>query len=176
MEIPLYELSFNYAGLIGLLILLFVELAIFFAAKKIFDKLMLLKPATPIGTKEISPKVLMIFARIISGFFAVFALLFLISHFTYYREYKTRLDNDDVFVVEGYVENYHPRSTVEKWPENFEIDGVYFVTGVEGEGSHTYHTVAQDGGVVTHNGQHLKIKYVTNELGENVILAIYEIK
>ena len=96
METPLYELSFNYAGLIGLLILLFVELAIFFATKKIFDKLMLLKPATPIGTKEISPKVLMIFARIISGFFAVFALLFLISHFTYYREYKTRLDNDDV--------------------------------------------------------------------------------
>ena len=175
METTLYELSFNYTGLVLWVFLLFVGIVIFFT-DKIIGKRTSSKSETPIGTREVSPKVIKNFTRIVGGFFAVFALLFLISHFTDYRKYQMRLDNDDVFVVEGYVENYHPRSTVEKTSENFEIDGVYFITGVEGESSHTYHTVAQDGGVVTHNGQHLKIKYVTNELGENIILAIYEIK
>ena len=175
METTLYELSFNYTGLVLWVFLLFVGIVIFFT-DKIIGKRTSSKPATPIGTREVSPKVIKICTRIVGGFIAVFALLCLISHFTDYREYQMRLDNEDVFVVEGYVENYHPRSTVEKAPENFEIDGVYFITGVEGESSHTYHTVAQDGGVVTHNGQHLKIKYVTNEFGENVILAICEIK
>ena len=175
METILYELSFNYIGLAIWLFFLFVAVTIFFT-DKIIGKRTTSKPATPIGTREVSPKVIKICTRIVGGFIAVFALLCLISHSTDYREYQMRLDNEDVFVVEGYVENYHPRSTVEKAPENFEIDGVYFITGVEGESSHTYHTVAQDGGVVTHNGQHLKIKYVTNEFGENVILAICEIK
>ncbi len=175
METTLYELSFNYTGLAFWVFLLFVGVTIFFT-DKIIGKRMALKPATPIGTKEVSPKVIKIFTRIVGGFFAIFALLFLISHFTYYREYKTRLDDGDVLVVEGYVANYHPRSIIEKIPEHFEVEGVYFITGVEGDSSHTYCTVAEDGGVVTHNGQHLKIKYITNELGENVILAIYQIK
>lgn len=175
METILYELSFNYIGLAIWLFFLFVAVTIFFT-DKIIGKQMASRPATPIGTREVSPKVIKIFTRIVGGFFAVFALLFLISHFTDYYEYKTRLDNEDVLVVEGYVANYHSHSEFEKIPEHFEVDGVYFITGIEGDSSHTYCTVAEDGGVVTHNGQHLKIKYITNESGENVILAIYQIK
>ena len=97
------------------------------------------------------------------------------SYIKEYRDYKTKLDNDDVFVAEGYVTNYKEYSTIEKTPESFEIDGVCFAYSERDE-TNGYHSIAGHGGVITHNGQHLKIKYVTNEWGENVILAIYEIK
>lgn len=174
METILYEFSFNYAGIVGIIVPLFISVVIFFA-DKIVGKRMTSKPATPIGAKEISPKTFKIFTRILGGFLSVACFVFVVSYIKEYRDYKTKLDNDDVFVVEGYVTNYQKFSTFEKTPESFEIEGVYFAYSERDE-TNGYHSVAGHGGVVTHNGQHLKIKYVTNEWGENVILAIYEIK
>lgn len=82
-----------------------------------------------------------------------------------------------MFVVEGYVENYHPMPYEGHDTEHFEIEGFYFeysdYTIMNG-----YNISASHGGVVTHNGQYLKIKYVTEEYdGEdnNIILYISEI-
>ena len=174
METVLYEFYFNYAGIVGIIVPLFIGVVIFFA-DKIVGKRMTSKPATPIGAKEISPKTFKIFTRILGGFLSVACFLFVVSYIKEYRDYKTKLDNDDVFVVEGYVTNFERFSVIEKTPEHFEINGVYFAYS-ERDDTNGYHSIVGHGGVVTHNGQHLKIKYVTNEWGENVILAIYEIK
>ena len=94
-----------------------------------------------------------------------------------YKNYKEILKADEMFVVEGYVENYHPMPYEGHDTEHFEIEGVYFeysdYTVMNG-----YNISASHGGVVTHNGQYLKIKYVTEEYdGEdnNIILYISEI-
>lgn len=94
-----------------------------------------------------------------------------------YKNYKEILKTDEIFVVEGYVENYHPMPYEGHDTEHFEIEGVYFeysdYTIMNG-----YNISASHGGVVTHNGQYLKIKYVTEKYdGEdnNIILYISEI-
>lgn len=94
-----------------------------------------------------------------------------------YKSYQETLKTDEIYVVEGYVENYHPMPYEGHDTEHFEIDGVYFeysdYTIMNG-----YNISASHGGVVTHNGQYLKIKYVTEEYdGEdnNIILYISEI-
>ena len=174
METALYEFSFNFAAFVGLIFPLLISIVLFFASEIVGDRKGS-KSAMRIGVKEISPRAFKFFTRILGGFLTVCCLLFVISHITEYKEYKTRLDNDDVFVIEGYVTNYKAYSTIEKTPESFEIDGVCFAYSERDE-TNGYHSVAGHGGVITHNGQHLKIKYVTNEWYENVILAIYEIK
>lgn len=92
-------------------------------------------------------------------------------------ELKERLASDDVLVVEGYVENYHPMPAGGHDTEHFEIDGSYFEYS-DYVMTNGYHHAASLGGVVTRNGQYLKIKYVVreyDEMTENVILYIAEI-
>ena len=79
----------------------------------------------------------------------------------------------EVSEVTGYVENYHPMPASGHDMESFEIDGVSFSysnfvlqTG--------YHCAASWGGVVTHDGQHLKIQYIQVE-EEKIIVYIAEL-
>ena len=105
-------------------------------------------------------------------------LLLTIGMFTDHAEYKEMLANDDVQVVEGYVEDFYPMPYEGHDTEHFEINGIYFeysdYIAMSG-----YHTSASHGGVITENGQHLKIKYITEEFGEetqNIILYIAEME
>ncbi len=107
------------------------------------------------------------------GMFLLLTIGMSIEH----KEYKEKLANNDVFVVEGYVENFHPMPWEGHDTEYFEINGIhfeysdYFITN-------GYHKSASRGGVITQNGQHLKVKYVVEEFeegDENVILYIAEI-
>lgn len=94
-----------------------------------------------------------------------------------HKEYKEKLANNDVFVIEGYVENFHPMPYEGHDTEHFEINGVFFEYS-DYTVTNGYHKAASHGGVVTRNGQHLKIKYVVEKLEqgeENVILYIAEI-
>lgn len=94
-----------------------------------------------------------------------------------HKEYKEKLANDDVFVVEGYVEKFHPMPYEGHDTEHFEINGVHFEYS-DYSITNGYHKSAPHGGVITQNGQHLKIKYVIDEFeesNENVILYIAEI-
>ncbi len=93
-------------------------------------------------------------------------------------DYTERLSSDNVYVVEGYVENYHPMPFEGHDTEHFEINGVYFSYS-DYALMNGYHNSASYGGVVTANGQYLKIKYVVNDIyngTENIILYIAEIK
>ena len=76
---------------------------------------------------------------------------------------RKMLMNDEVDVVEGYVEKYHAMPAEGHDTEHFEINGIIFNYSdyviVNG-----YHKTASHGGVVTHNGQHIKIKYITKDL------------
>lgn len=77
--------------------------------------------------------------------------------------------------VEGYVENFHPMPSDGKSKETFDINGVEFAYSDynihPGYNKSQYH-----GGVITGNGQHLKIRYVYfNETYGNIILYIEEI-
>ncbi|MGN1418801.1 MAG: hypothetical protein ACI4W6_05680 [Acutalibacteraceae bacterium] len=94
-----------------------------------------------------------------------------------HSEFQDKLENGDVSVAEGYVEKYFGGSD----SEHFEINGVYFEY-FDRNVMNGYHKSASHGGVITNNGQHLKIKYITretedNESGtENIILYIAEIE
>lgn len=93
-------------------------------------------------------------------------------------EFTNALKEDSVYTVEGYVENFYPMPYTGHDTEHFEIDGVYFeYTDFEITGG--YNKSASHGGVVTENGQHLKIKYIETDYEEgenkNIILYIAEI-
>ena len=171
METILYEFSFDYVKGIGFFIILVIGVAFFFA-DKIFGTT---KSFVDPKVKEISPAGFKIIVRSIGVFCFVIFLIFFGGHIYEYNTYKTMLKTDNVSVVEGYVENYSPLPSDGKGTENFEINGVYFAYN-DADGTNGYTKTADRGGVITHNGQHLIIKYVTNEYGENVILYIGELE
>lgn len=95
-----------------------------------------------------------------------------------HNNYKEKLANNDVYVVEGYVEHFHPMPYNGHDVEHFEINGVYFEYS-DYTIANGYHKSASHGGVIAENGQHLKIKYVVEETDyakENIILYIAEIE
>jgi len=76
--------------------------------------------------------------------------------------YEEMLANNEVQIVEGYVEKYHPMPFGGHDSEHFEINGVYFDYS-NFESDLGYNDAASHGGVVTENGQHLKIKYIAED-------------
>ncbi|MBQ8416155.1 MAG: hypothetical protein IJX13_04570 [Clostridia bacterium] len=107
-------------------------------------------------------------------------LLFLISTLgmlTEHFEYRNALENDSVYSVEGYVQNFHPMPNEGHDVEHFEISGIYFEY-TDYEIMNGYNTTASHGGVITQNGQYLKIKYIKNEYDNdrNIILYIAEVE
>ena len=59
--------------------------------------------------------------------------------------------------------------------EHFEINGVLFEY-TNFEIVNGYNRPAAYGGIISKNGQYLKIKYITDESGNNTILYIAEIE
>ncbi len=93
-----------------------------------------------------------------------------------HKAYEEMIKNNDVHVVEGYVEDFHPMPYEGHDTEHFEINGVYFEYS-DYFVMNGYNVTASHGGVITHNGQYLRIKYIITEYdGEekNVILYIAE--
>lgn len=89
-----------------------------------------------------------------------------------YRKTAIAYRNGDYQIVEGYVENFDPMLRGGHKYETFEINGVKF-----GYSDYTvmigYHNTKSHGGVITHNGQYLKIGYVCYG-NENIIVYIEE--
>lgn len=171
MEIVLYEYHLNFSDYLLNLIPLVLGIAfLHIFVLSIKDK-----------SKETKR-----FVRIISGsiglIIGVLSLVIFvsltISMSLEHTDYKNRLANNDVQIVEGYVENFHPQPFEGHDTESFEINGVKFEYSdyiiING-----YHKSASHGGVITHNGQYLKIKYIVdeyNDVKETVILYIAEIQ
>lgn len=121
----------------------------------------------------------------------VFLLLFavvsiLVSLFTVaeqidqYNKIVLAYRKGDYQIVEGYVENFHPMPHEGHDTEYFEIDGIFFeysdFTVQQG-----YHNARSHGGVITGDGQHLRVGYIEmesatgNRMLENVIVYIEEL-
>ena len=172
MEKVLYEYGFNLENL--LLCLIPLAVGIVFLANSIAQVRNKEKSRGWDGFIETFFKLLGFIVGPIGIIMFVMTVLGLVFE---YENYKEILKTDELFIVEGYVENYHPMPYEGHDTEHFEIEGVYFeysdYTVMNG-----YNISASHGGVVTHNGQYLKIKYVTEVYdGEdnNIILYISEI-
>jgi len=111
---------------------------------------------------------------------AALFLLFLsvvvfIFQFNMYNKTVGSYNRGEYQTVEGYVENFHPMPPDGKRHETFDINGVEFA--YSDYNLHPgYNNSKHHGGVITGNGQHLKIKYVYfNEIYGNIIVYIEEI-
>jgi len=169
MEVVLYELRFDCGKALGFLPILILGLAFFFADKWMGRA----HASSSIKTKEISPRIFKVITRCIGVLCAVVFSVFFALHVSEYHTYKNMLKADAVTTVQGCVEDFSPLPWDGKGKESFEINGVYFAYN-DADGRNGYRKTAARGGVITHNGQHLMIKYVTSEDGENVILYIAE--
>ena len=76
--------------------------------------------------------------------------------------------------VEGYVEQFHPEPRTGHDSEHFFIDGVWFQYSNYSLQA-GYHNAASLGGVITGDGQHLKIGYTEYGNYGNVIVYIEEL-
>lgn len=98
-----------------------------------------------------------------------------------YREYSQIIvpyQNGDHSIAEGYVEDFHPMNRDGRGNrEHFMVDGVYFEYS-EYYMMQGYHQTYHHGGVITGDGQHLRIGYITmdsptgNQMPDNVIVYI----
>ncbi len=104
---------------------------------------------------------------------AAVAVLTYVTGIQNYNQVIGAYKKGNYHTVEGIVENYEPMPYEGHAQESFTINGVEFsysdYTFMQG-----YHNAASHGGVITHNGQHLKLRYVTNESNENIIVYIEE--
>ena len=76
--------------------------------------------------------------------------------------------------VEGYVENFHPMPAEGHDQESFMINGVRFEYS-DYTVQFGYHNAKSHGGVITGNGQHLRIGYTQFDWLGNVIVYIEEL-
>ncbi len=169
----LYELNFDWIESFVLIIPLVLGLGFFFMFKWY--------PAQNPGTNQkgsggyvgyVVPKWV---GWIVGAFAICLFVLSTVAHIVDYQEKKDVLDNNQVLVVEGIVENYHAMPIEGHDVEHFEIGGIYFEY-TNFEVLNGYNTPACYGGVIKENGQCLKIKYIEDDIGNNIILYIEEIE
>ena len=160
----LYQFHYNWANLLSIIIPLILGLASLFYIKMADIKK---------GVKGYA--FLKWFCGIIGCFCIFIAICFSVLGIKDYIEKRSALANNQVNVVEGYVENYHPQPLGGHDTERFEINGVSFEYS-NFEITNGYNTPACYGGVITENGQHLLIKYVIEFDGSNTILFIQKIE
>ncbi len=176
METVLYEFYFDYGKASVSFFVLFLGVAFLFC-----DELIGKQSASGYGgeagmhydviTKDAMPKPIRIIFRCVGIFCIILSFAVLCGFTAEYKEYKNVLETDNAFVVEGYVEKFRPYDGIRKEQESFEINGVRFKYS-EGDMTNGYKVTAERGGVIRGNGQHLKIKYTVDDMGENVILYI----
>lgn len=109
--------------------------------------------------------------------FIIYFLCVGISSLNEPKVFEARLKNGEVCEVTGYVEKLHTMPYEGKDYDHFEINGVYFEYS-DYEFTNGYNKTASHGGVITENGQFLKIKYIPSEdtlYKQNIILYIEEL-
>ena len=81
--------------------------------------------------------------------------------------------NGDYQIVEGYVEQFRPAQKVGS-AESFTVNGVEFKY-YDNVAQFGYHSTSARGGVITGDGQHLRIGYTHSDRRGNVIVYIEEL-
>ena len=123
------------------------------------------------------PRVAMIVFVTISALVGGFIL---VDQADQYNKIVAAYQDGNYLIVEGYVENFHPMPAEGHDSEEFDLNGVHFeysdFTAQQG-----YHNARSRGGVITGDGQHLRIGYITmdsatgNQMLDNVIVYIEEL-
>lgn len=117
--------------------------------------------------------------RVFCCFIMVFILLWCVLGFggqwNMHNKIIGAYERGEYQTVEGYVENFDPMPYTGKTNESFEINGVKFAYS-DYSMQPGYNNAKSHGGVITGNGQHLKIHYVyLNDTHGNIIVYIEEI-
>lgn len=124
-------------------------------------------------TTDVNEEQYKLVSRIVLGFVCILQLIIIIDllsdHFFIYSAYH----NNNYLTVEGTVENFE--GDVSK--ESFEVSGVKFYYDYNGRAMWTYDGLGyamlrERGGVITGNGQKVRIGYVKHQF-KNVIVAIW---
>lgn len=132
-----------------------------------------LKRQNPQGFSRVMVQIVMLVAALVSLFIVV-------EQIDQYNKIVLAYRKGDYQIVEGYVESFHPMPSQGHGTEHFEIDGIFFeysdATLMQG-----YHTSRGNGGVITGDGQHLRIGYIImdsatgNQMLDKVIVCIEEL-
>ena len=118
-------------------------------------------------------KMIKIFCGVCFSFAFVMSILTCISMASLYEKTVVAYKNGDYETVEGYVENFIPMPYDGHSVESFEINGVGFSYSDYHIGI-GYNNTKSHGGVITGNGQHLKIGYVIDS-DTNIIVYIEQL-
>ena len=122
----------------------------------------------------------LVFVAIFITVSAAISALMVAEQVDQYNKIVVAYQQGDYLIVEGYVENFHPMPKEGHDTEEFDLNGVHFeysdFTVQQG-----YHNALSHGGVITGDGQHLRIGYIImesatgNQMLENVIVYIEEL-
>jgi hypothetical protein len=107
----------------------------------------------------------------------LFSSILIASEISMYSKVVGAYERGDYQIVEGYVENFDPMPSNGHSKESFEINGVYFSYS-DYEVRQGYHNAKSHGGVISGDGQYLKIGYVQPypfSRNDNVIVYIEEL-
>lgn len=119
----------------------------------------------------INYKAVKVFCTCCFIFVLLFSAILGLSQMHIYKETVGAYKNGDYEIVEGYVQDFIPY--VRGSDESFTINDASFSYSDYGI-QQGYNNTKSHGGVVTGNGQHLRIGYV-NYNGKNIIVYIEEI-
>ncbi|GEM_PF-153733 len=101
------------------------------------------------------------------------------AQYNMYKKLSAAYKSGSYETTEGYVENFDPMPVQGHKYESFTVGGIDFYYS-DYEIIQGYHNSKAKGGVITGNGQHLKIGYVpytdSNSRDQNIIIYIEEIK
>jgi len=153
MGTVLYEATgkFDASFLIPLILLAFIVIIPFIIKKRYQNKEGI--------NLALTMKIVKICCCCAGAFVILLSLIVLIGQLYMYNKTVGAYNRGDYEIIEGYVENFDPMPYEGHANESFEINGVKFEYSdydvIQG-----YNNTKSHGGVITHNGQHLKIGYV----------------
>ncbi|MBQ2661422.1 MAG: hypothetical protein IJF80_02060 [Clostridia bacterium] len=171
MGTVLYEAHYQFS-LITLMPTLMLAVIILFP--KIIEK-----DALKQGRKmsQSAKRIVRIFCIYAGIFVGLISLILITSEISMYSKIIGAYERGEYEIVEGYVENFDPMPYEGRSNESFEINGVYFSYS-DYAIQQGYHNSKSHGGVISGDGQYLKIGYVHpylfSKIG-NVIVYIEEL-
>jgi len=171
MGTVLYEAHYQFSifSLIPIVMLFFVILF-----PKIAEKTALQQGKEMPQTAK---RIVRIFCICAGIFISLVSLISITSEISMYTKVVGAYRRGEYEVVEGYVENFDPMPYEGHSNESFEINGVYFSYS-DYEIQQGYHNAKSHGGVISGDGQYLKIGYVQPypfSRNDNVIVYIEEL-
>jgi hypothetical protein len=176
METVLYELHFRWGDLPVLLIPLLVGVGFWAVSCGMSRAKGAGKDLTAPARRDLShSKGVKWFLRGVAVLCGVVFILSSVAYIADYTDLKTRYEAGDYLTAEGVVEDLTIAEYPRKGGDSFTLDGVTFTYTDTDLTLPGYRREAQNGGVITREGQYLVIRYIPDpDTGINHILYIAE--